>query len=287
MTQKIAWIIDSLGYLSPELAARSDVFVAPLTIHFGTDSYVDGESLTTDELYEKINTTKSIPTTSQPSAGYFEKLYRSLKEEGYDCAIAVHISSKLSGTFASSNAGAELANFTVHTVDSLSMSYGMTYMLERGIETYEETKSIEQTMQVIQNLVAKLQNYILIGKLDQLYKGGRMSGVQYFLGSLLKMKPVVHMNNEGLLIPYDKVRSEKRGVQYLIDRVTEKANQMTSCLYIMHGNVEERAIALKEAIHKQIPNLDIRIGEISSSIAVHAGEETLAILWFEDDGTTS
>lgn len=288
MKNKIAWVIDSVSYVSDEFLAHPDVYVAPLTINFGNEQYVDGENLTTEELYHKINTTKAVPTTSQPSTGSFEALYKELAAKGYDCAIAVHISSELSGTIASSTAGASLVpEFPVHIIDSLSMSYGISYIVERGIQLHEEGKALADILTVMKRLVGKLQNYILIGKLDQLYKGGRMGGVQYFLGSLLKVKPIVQLSADGHLFPFDKVRSEKKAFQYLVDRVREKENQIQSVLYIMHGNIESRAKQLKEAILEKSPHLTVKIGDISSTIAVHAGEETLAILWFEEEGTES
>lgn len=282
--KKIAWIIDTTAHLTDELLNHPDVYITPLSIHFSDEQFVDGDPENTSYLYDKINSSEEIPKTSQPSTGSFVELYTKLKET-YDGAIAVHISSKISGTPGSSKAGAEMAGFDVRVVDSLAMSYGITFMVERSMEVFEETNDIDKAEAVVRSLIGKMTSFVLIGNLKQLYRGGRMSGVQYFVGSLLRVKPVVQMSPEGELFPLDKVRSDKRGFQYLVDRAVERKDFIKRRIAIVHGNAPERAEQLKIALQEAIPGMEVRIGEISSTIAVHAGEKTLAILWFEEEGT--
>ena len=127
----------------------------------------------------------------------------------------------------------------------------------------------------------KFRNYILIGNLTQLYKGGRLSSAQFYLGSLLKIKPIIQINKKGELQELDKVRSQKKAVQYLIDKVVESVEQEDAKLvYIMHANALTQAESLRDAILLQSPSIKIEIGEISTVLAVHAGEDTLAVLWY-------
>ena len=108
-----------------------------------------------------------------------------------------------------------------------------------------------------------------------------MSAAQFYLGSLLKVKPIVQISKEGELAAVDKVRSEKRALQYLIDKVAEGHRAGVKKVYLMQGNVSDQAENLKKLIIEQVPEIEVEIGDISSVLAVHAGEGTLAVLWYD------
>ena len=278
--KKFAFVTDSTAYLSEELKNHPDLYVIPMIITFGNEVFEDGIDLTTEQLYERINTFAEIPKTSQPSVGKFVELFDQLKEKGYDGAVAIHVTSKLSGTLNSCIQGAEMANFPVYTVDSLAMSYEMTILLEKAIAFAEKGYSREEVGKLVTAEVYKGENYFMPGKLDQFYKGGRMSGTAYYLGSLLNIKPILHCNEAGEFAPLEKVRSEKKAYRRLVEFLElakEKANVNT--VAIMHGNATEKAEELGALILEQYPNMEIIYGEISSTIAAHAGEGTISILW--------
>ncbi|WP_432363529.1 DegV family protein [Sporosarcina sp. UB5] len=280
MTKKpIAWITDSTAFISDELKNNPDFFSIPLNIHFGEKQFVDGVDLTPAQLYENIKNATEFPKTSQPSAGEFAEQFKRIAED-YEQAIAIHVSGELSGTLSSSMAGAEIAGFPITFIDSRSLSYGITGLIEKGIELHDEGASIPEIKEQLEKMARTLKNYILIGQLDQLYKGGRMSGVQFFLGSLLKVKPIIQISSDGKLEAIEKVRSEKKALQYLVDKVVEGHSIGKGNIYIMQGNVPEQAEELKSMILAQVPGLTVAIGDISSTLAVHAGEGTLAVLWY-------
>ena len=276
----IAWIVDSTAYVSEELKQHPDFFSVPLNIHFGEKQFVDGIDLSPEQLYAKIKNAEEFPKSSQPSAGEFAERFKVIAEQ-YEQAIAVHVSAKLSGTLASSTAGAELAGFPVTFIDSLALSYGITGLIEKGMDMYDSGASVPDIKAELEKMAGTLNNFILIGQLDQLYKGGRMGGVQFFLGSLLKVKPIVQISKEGELVAIDKVRSEKKALQYLVDKIAASHDAGRKSIHLMHGNVLDQAIHLKNLITEQVPGLEVRIGDISTVLAVHAGEGTLAVLWFD------
>lgn len=280
--KKIAWITDSTAFITKELKEHPDVYVMPLAIIFGEDVYEDGVNLTTDILYDRIRKQKDIPKTSQPAVGKFAELYEKLKNE-YDGAIAIHISSKLSGTLDSSRSGSEMAEFDVEFVDSKSMSYAITTLLNAGIELSKQNLDYKEIATKLRHKADQSENYILLGSLEQFYKGGRMSGTQYLLGNILQIKPIIRINQQGEFELFERVRSEKKAVKRLLELFKESYEQnKINEVQIMHGNVQDKAIALEEKIKEQHPEVNIVIGEISSTIAVHAGEGTVAILWSKE-----
>lgn len=280
--KKIAWITDSTAFITEELRNHPDVFVMPLEIIFGTDAYEDGVDLTTDELYAKIRGQKAIPKTSQPASGKFSAMFEKLKED-YEGGIAIHVSSKLSGTLSSSRTGAEMAGFPIETVDSKSMSYAITTLLNKGIQMAADGLNKEPIAEVLRQEADNSKNYILLGNLEQFYKGGRMSGTQFLLGSILKIKPIIRINSNGEFELFEKVRSEKKAVSRLIELFKEDYENYTiNEIQIMHGNVLDKAKSLESDLKEAFPGINVVIGEISSTIAVHAGEGTVAVIWHKE-----
>lgn len=280
--KKIAWITDSTAFITQELKNHPDVYVIPLSITFGNETFEDGIDLNTEQLYSRISSLKEIPKTSQPSAGRFAELFEQLKET-YDSAIAVHVSSKLSGTMNSCLAGAELAGFPIEAVDSKSMSYAITTLMQKGMGLTEKGHSAKEIAEILQHEATKSENFILLGSLEQFYKGGRMSGTAYLLGSLLKIKPIIQINSNGEFELFDKVRSEKKAIKRMLDLLGESYKKHSiSQVQIMHGNVYDKAKELSAEITGLFPKLDIFIGEISSTIAAHAGEGTIATIWHNE-----
>jgi DegV family protein with EDD domain len=281
--KRIAWVTDSTAFITEELAAHPDVYVLPLSITFNGETFEDGIDLTADELYERIRKNKEIPKTSQPAPGKFAELYDKLKEN-YDAAVSIHISSELSGTYASAVQGAEISGFPVETVDSLSMSYAITTLIHKGMQHADEGISPAGIREILQEEAKRSENYILLGSLEQFYKGGRMSGTQYLLGNLLQIKPIIRITSEGKFELFQKVRSEKKALRRMIELLREARERATvEEVQIMHGNVQKKAEEMKALVTASFPDIRIKMGTLSSTIAVHAGEGTLALIWHNED----
>ncbi|WP_147803225.1 DegV family protein [Alkalicoccus halolimnae] len=281
--KRIAWVTDSTAYITEELAAHPDVYVLPLSITFNDDTYEDGVDLTSDELYKKIRADKEVPKTSQPPAGRFAELYDILKEK-YDAAVSVHISSQLSGTYSSALQGQEISGFQVEVVDSLSMSYAITTLIERGMKQAGEGVDPATIGENLQAEAKRSECYVLLGSLEQFYKGGRMSGASYLIGNLLKVKPIIKITNEGTFEVFQKVRSEKKAIRRMAELLGEARKVHTiHGVQIMHGNAPAKAAELKQLVEEKFADLDIVVGEISSTIAVHAGEGTLGMVWHNEE----
>lgn len=280
--KKIAWVTDSTAFITKELRENPDVYVMPLVITFSEESFEDGIDLTTDQLYKKINSAKVVPKTSQPSVGKFVELYEKLKTE-YEQVIAVHISGELSGTVESSRAGMEMADFDGEIVDSKSMSYSITTLLHKGMELAKSFEDHKEIAAKLRESALNSEKYILLGSLDQFHKGGRMSKTQFLLGNLLQIKPIITIKTNGQFDLFQKVRSEKKALNRLLELLASAIEKHTVTeVQIMHGNVSAKALELKGKIEQQFPNIAVVVGEISSTIAAHAGEGTVALIWHNE-----
>jgi DegV family protein with EDD domain len=280
--KKIAWVTDSTAFITKELRENPDVYIMPLVIIFSGKSYEDGIDLTTEELYEKINNAKEVPKTSQPSVGKFAELYEKLKTE-YEQVIAVHVSGELSGTVESSRAGMEMADFDGEIIDSKSMSYSITTLLYKGMELAKGTGNHKEIAAKLREEALNSEKYILLGSLDQFHKGGRMSKTQFLLGNLLQIKPIITIKTTGHFDLFQKVRSEKKAVIRLLELLASAREKHTVTeVQIMHGNVLDKSLELKAKIEVKFPDIGVVVGEISSTIAAHAGEGTVALIWHNE-----
>lgn len=279
---KIAWVTDSSVFPSERVKNHPDVHIVPLAIHFDNETYLDEVTITKSEVYCRLASDKEKAKTSQPPAGEFAKLYEALNEK-YDAIISVHLANELSGTIASSRSGAEIAEVDIHLVDSHSLSAGITELLEHGLDLQEQGHSAEEIADALRTRVKDFENYILIGSLDQLYRGGRLSSAQFYLGSLLKIKPIIHIAPNGKLNEGEKVRSMKKAKQSLLDKVgAAYAKQPIKRIYLMHGNSEAEAREFEASLKEVAPTSEIIVGDISTVLAVHAGQGTLATLWYNN-----
>ncbi|MEH7276732.1 DegV family protein, partial [Neobacillus vireti] len=194
---KTAWVTDSTAFLDEELKNHPDLYTIPITMLLDGEEFIDGVDFTAAQLFAKLKELKTPPKTSQPSIGAFQELYEKLSKD-YDQIAAVLLSGKLSGTVSSSEQAAKLVDIPVKTFDSHILTAPMTALLKRGMELVEAGNSLESVMEQLESLRTTNETYVLIGSLEQLHRSGRMTGLQFFLGSMLNVKPIISIENGAL-----------------------------------------------------------------------------------------
>lgn len=279
MIEKIAWVTDTTALLDEEFILKNHIHVIPMVVIFEEIPYREFIDLTFEEFYEKLKTARKSPSTSQPVFGEMVALYQLLKEQGYTCAIAIHPSSKLSNTYASSIIASQQANFRVYTIDSQMISYPMMKMLEKGIELEKSGASLSEIVNDIQQMA---NQSILIGipaNLTQLHKSGRVPGMKALLGNLIQLKLILTFH-EGNLVLKEKVRTTKRAKDYATSLLREDIRQfIIKEVAILHCNNEKEATHWKIKLQEEFPAIPFRLHHLSSAIAVHAGEGTIGLSW--------
>lgn len=277
--KKVAFVTDSTVCLTEDIKNHPDLYVVPIIIIANGKELEDGVDLSSEELYEIIRNDKEVPKTSQPNVAKFLKVYEKLQKE-YEGIIAIHVSSKLSGTYQSSAAAKEQGGFDIEMIDSNSLSYGITDLIEKGMKLAESGVNYKEIAKELREESKHSRNLIVLGSLDQLYKGGRMSGANFIIGSFLKIKPILSINPEGELVLSERIRTERKALNRIVERLKEVHEKyQVSRFGILHGNAREKAEELKRKLQEEIPQLEAIIGEISSSLAVHAGEGTVGVFW--------
>lgn len=278
---KIAVLTDSTAYLSKELRDKYNIYMIPLSVVFGHDVYREEIDITTEQFYQKVRNSEELPTTSQPAIGEFEKTFSQLADNGYDAVISIHLSKKISGTYqAAVSAGNMVEQIKVYAFDSeISTAPQGIYAIEAALMA-KENKTPEEIIAHLERLKQTFRAYFMVDDLSHLQRGGRLTGAQALVGSLLRIKPILHFV-DGEIEPYEKIRTRKKALDrinfMLEDDVREKG--VTRVIFI-HANDEQSAIELEEKFKEKYPEVETMVSYFGPVIGTHLGEGSLGIAWY-------
>ncbi|KAF2960403.1 DegV family protein [Thermotoga sp. 38H-to] len=227
--------------------------------------------------YKKIRETGSVPKTSQPSVEDFKKRYLKYKEEGYDAVLVLTLSSKLSGTYNSAVLASKEVDIPVYVVDTLLASGAIPLPARVAREMLENGATIEE---VLKKLDERMKNkdfkaIFYVSDFDYLVKGGRVSKFQGFVGNLLKIRVCLHIEN-GELIPYRKVRGDKKAIEALIEKLREDTPEGSKLRVIgVHADNEAGVVELLNALRRSYEVVDEIISPMGKVITTHVGPGTV------------
>jgi len=270
-------VTDSTAGLPADLAAQSGVHVIPLWVHFGEEGYRDGVDLTTEQFYPMLSKARDLPTTSQPSVGEFLEVYRSLADQA-EAIVSIHISSELSGTMASALAAREIfQDVPVHVVDSRSTAMGLGLIALAAARAAAEGHTAEQVVAVAEQLVPRTNVIFVVDTLEYLHKGGRIGGASALLGSLIQIKPILHLD-KGRIEALDKVRTRLKAMDRLMEIVAEHAAGAGSLhASVVHAQAKDEAEVLRERVSGAFRCAELTVAGVSPAIGTHVGPGTVGI----------
>lgn len=265
-----------------DLDARN-IDMLPLTITIDDKEYLDQLEISSEEVLDAISSGKR-PLTSQANPENFVEAFKPYVENGEDI-IYIAFSSELSGTYNSAViARDELlesypeANITV--IDTKSASYGLGMIVEDASDDIKNGKTKDEVIQNIEKNVQNIIHLFTVNDLDYLAKGGRLSKGQAFLGGLLNIKPLLHVE-DGKLVPLEKHRGIKKVVASMVNHInTDKGAYKAR---ITHSNAEPLAQQIKEKVIAETNIDDIQISMIGPTISSHTGNGTVALFYYKQD----
>lgn len=258
------------------------IYVIPLNVIINGVSYKENIDLTNEDFYEKLKEPNVDAKTSQPAYGKFVRLYEKLMET-YDCGIALHASSSLTGTYQSSIRAAEQTGFPVEVIDSKIGNYALKKILLNGLERSKQGMSYEDVVREMRQETNQTEMYLMPASFEQMRKSGRVSTTQAVLASLLNIQ-ILLCFEDGKVVIADKVRTKKRAKKKLFDIINEAINKdKVKEVCLMHSGVLEKANSWKEEleqIHKQVK---VKIETLVPVAGVHTGFGTMAVSWLRNE----
>lgn len=239
-------------------------------------SYEDFVDITAEEFYERIDKNPNVPlSTAQASTGEFISVFEKFKEEGYTDVIAIIISSKLSGTYQNIMVAKEMVEgINVFVVDSLSVSYGQMILVNKTIELINEGKKPKEIFDYLEEIKHNIHVYVLVDTLKFLVKNGRLSVASGAIGSLLKIKPLLHINETGQLVPLEKIRTSSKARKRFIEIALNEIKNGVNEFFLAYTNNKEYVEEIRKEILQTYPSLKITLCPLTPVVGAHAGPGT-------------
>jgi DegV family protein with EDD domain len=272
---RIRVVTDSACDLSAAMAEERGLTIVPLSIRFGSEEFVDGSTLSTDEFWARCKASSVLPETSAPSPGAFQEAFVAAAEAGYDGVLCLSLSSEVSATYQAAVAAAKGVGdrIPVRTVDSRSLTMGLGLMALDAAELAATGATLDELEDRVAGLVKRTQVYGVVDTLEHLEKGGRIGGAQKLLGSLLSIKPVVTLL-DGRVEEESKQRTRGRSLRYLADKA--KHSPPISRLAVCNGAAPDidEVLGMLDGVPTDHPLVVTDLGPV---VGTHTGPGTIGL----------
>lgn len=279
-------ITDSTADLSPKLIEELDVQVIPMTFTIGDVSYInypDERELSSHDFYERLRGGETS-TTNQITPATFTEYFEPVLQSGRD-VIYIGFSSGLSGTYNNARLTAEelsekYPDRKVFAVDSLAASMGEGLLVYHAAQMRKKGASIVEVRDWLTENRGRLAHWFTVDDLNHLKRGGRVSGAAALVGTMLGIKPVLHVDSEGHLIPVEKIRGRRQSLDALIHHMELAAEEPEKqMIFVSHGDSPEDAEYIAKQVRKIFHVKSIEINPIGPVIGTHSGPGTIALFY--------
>ena len=271
-------VTDSTAYLPETFVRQHDIRVVPLYVHFGEEAFREGVELSDEEFYARLKEASALPTTSQPSAGEFHQVFEELAGAGHEI-VTLTISSKLSGTWNSAMAAKEmLPEAGISIIDTFSTAVGMHLMINAAIEAAAAGATRQEIVERIEEIKKTSQLWFVVDTLEYLAKGGRIGNARAFMGTLLKVKPILTLQ-DGAIEPCEQVRSKPKALARMIEIAEEYVGNKgpQAKVAVLNALVPAEAEALGQELVERMGCAPPLVGDLGPVIGTHTGPGVVGI----------
>lgn len=272
-------VSDNCCDLPPEILKKYDIKLINMLVRFEDKEFQPGE-MSADEFYVKMTKSPVLPQTSQPAVEEIMQVYGSLMEEGSE-VIGIHMSSGLSGTLQSVKMVQEMFEQPrLHIIDSCKASMGLGLMVLEAARLADKGEDVTVILDRLQEMKSKVQCVFSVQNLEYLISGGRISKGKGLVAGVLDIKPILHFNNEGFIVPYDKARGHRAAMKKVLDIMEKQGTDLSAqTVGVSHAAAIDDALYLKERMETRFGVKEVVVGEIGPVIGSHVGPGTFAIFF--------
>jgi DegV family protein with EDD domain len=270
-------VTDSSCDLTEIETTTNSIGVVPLSIRFGDEEFVDREELSADAFYAKMASTGLLPETAAPSPGRFEQAFRGAAAVGASAVVCINLSGELSATVQSArNAATAVAgDIDVRVIDSRSLTGGLGTMVLEAAAAARNGAEVDAVVALVESMIPRTEIYGGLDTLENLKKGGRIGSAKALLGSMLSVKPIIHIA-DGAVEEAGKQRTRKRELEWMRDQLFGEGP--VEKLSILHGQAPDIDVFL-DMISERYPREQIRLGTIGAVIGTHGGPGVIGMCY--------
>jgi DegV family protein with EDD domain len=280
---------DTTCDLPQDYLKKNNIPLIPLYYSFEGTIYGENNDLEPKEFYNKMRG-GAMPTTMAVNPDTAKQIFSGLLEEGYDI-LHIAFSSGLSGSYSATAMAArelceEKPDAKIVVVDSLCASLGEGLLVHKAVQLKEQGKSLDEIQKWLEKNQLHLCHVFTVDDLHHLHRGGRVSKTTAIIGTLINVKPVLHVDNEGHLIPLNNVRGRKKALMNLVDNMESRLDgykDQNDIVFISHGDCIEDAEYVASLIKERFGIENVLIHYISPTIGAHAGPGTVALFFMGNE----
>ena len=281
---RVAILTDSASDMDPAEAAASGIGIVPLLVSFGSETFKAGVDLSTADFWARMTAPDApFPTTAASSPAEFKAAYEAAFEAGATAVVSVHVAGTLSGTLKSAQIARDmLPDREIHLVDSQGASMAQGILCRMGLEMAADGRTAEDIADTLSKRARDIRIYLTLDTLDYLKKGGRISGAQAAIGTLLSVKPIIEVK-DGTVETADRVRTRGKARDRMVELALQRPIERMSILHTMSPDVE----AFREAMLARVPDLDpdaVSIELVGASVGPHLGPGCIGIVLLYQPG---
>mgnify|MGYP000899053137 FL=1 len=270
----VAVVTDSTACLTDELRERSGVRVVPIHVLVDGQTYLDGVDITSEEVASALSRLASV-STSKPSPHQFLDAYSAAAHAGAESILSVHLSSALSGTYDAARLAARDAPVPVEVVDSRSIAMGLGFAALNAAHAVDAGAGLADAADVARRSAADSQVLFYVGTLEFLRRGGRIGKASAWLGSALRVKPLLHVV-DGEVAPLEKARTANRALGRLAELAVAAADGRDVQVAVQHLQAPQRAQEMADRLRAQL-HTDVVVCEVGAVMGVHVGPGLVAV----------
>lgn len=277
-------VTDSTADIPEDIAKQHDIHVVPLRLMFGEDTFEDGVDISAEVFYKRLVQSEQLPTTSQASPADYMQVYQEIMNEYPGSPIiSIHISSGLSGTYQSATIAKSMleGDPDITIVDSKSASYGFGLLVVHAARLAAEGKTAEEIVRSVEEVRRQRKLYFLVDTLEYLQKGGRIGKAAAVIGNLLNIKPILSIDEEGIIYAVEKVRGRKKALARILERFREDLGGVQN-INVAVGHTADPASAepVLEDLSRDFRLQEVVLTNIGPVVGTHVGPGTLAVfIW--------
>lgn len=284
MSHKITLITDSTCDIPAEWRKQYDITVIPMTVIMNGKPCLDGVDISAEQFYTRLPKEPHHPTTSQPAPGVFLQAFQAAKDQGAREIIVITISSAMSGTILSARQAAEQADIPVHVVDSKTNSMGLGWQVVAAARAREAGGGADEMLAAVEKVRSRMVYYISLNTIEYLASGGRIADAARFLGSVLRIRPLIYVKPDkgtvGAAFPATSRRSAIEGLYREFFKRIDTSRPMH--ITVLHNMALEEAQALAERVKAEYSPKELFISYTSPVLGVHTGPLALALCGYAE-----
>jgi DegV family protein with EDD domain len=269
---RVAVVTDSASDLDPGRAASLGITVVPLIVNFGRETFSAGVDMSTEQFWKRMTAPDApFPTTAACSPGDFQVAYQRAFDDGADGIVSIHVAGTLSGTIKAAQIGAAVfRDRDIQVVDSMSASMGEGVLAELAVELASARRSATEIAETVTRRRDDIGVYLALETLEYLKRGGRISGAQAAIGTLLSVKPIIEIK-DGKVETAERVRTRGKAREKLVELLTVRPIDRLCVLHTTNADVEEFVEQLLPRVPGGIDRSRVSIDTVGPSVGPHLG----------------